>query len=143
MSLAMDFTSTMRVFRASRVRSRGRSRGVTRLEVALVAVGLLAVVGGGAALLGGQDAELAALDANRSAERIWEAATAWRSENGAIGCPTVSQLLHDHALDVGVDGQDPWGERFRVVCTGGKLSVCSPGPDRKLGTGDDVSAPRS
>ena len=34
--------------------------------------------------------------------------------------------------------RDPWGSRIRIQKTGDRFRICSNGPDKKIGTGDDI-----
>jgi hypothetical protein len=109
---------------------------------ALIAGALLAaafaVTGVVVAHAGTGDERTAAIDAGR---QVLSAAEAWKSEN-ADGCPTITQLMEDGALDKDVRTDDPWGNRYRIVCDGAHASVHSAGPDRRAGTPDDVSIER-
>ena len=80
--------------------------------------------------------------AESSARRLLSAAQAWRAEN-TEGCPSVSALMEDGHLARSAAVDDTWGERLRLVCEGDQLVVRSPGPDRKLGTPDDVTLARA
>ncbi|MCC6900605.1 MAG: hypothetical protein IT377_16620 [Polyangiaceae bacterium] len=116
-------------------------RRLTWLELALGA-GIAA-----AALLGGvlvlskpdrlDDGDLAI----RDAQRIREAAALWREANPS-GCPTLTQLKHEHQLSSDARTDDPWGGRYRVSCSSDGIVVVSPGRDQKPGTADDVRVPR-
>jgi len=57
------------------------------------------------------------------------------------GCPTVVQLEADGELDPSFSGTDPWGSSFKVQCTREDAACTSPGPDRTLGTPDDIREP--
>ncbi len=119
--------------------SRRRQRGVTVVELGAV-VALLAVVGGVVALvMGPRHAASENSAAVQDAEHIRRAAVDWRSENGS-GCPTISQLEYDKTLSDDTRTDDPWGQRFRVLCTGDSVTVRSAGRDGKAGTRDDIVA---
>lgn len=109
------------------------------IEVSAV-VALIAVIMGAGMLLFKPhvDAEQnrAAL---QTAERIRDAALAWKSQN-STGCPTLSRLEMDHALPRTSRTDDPWGQRFRVSCSQSGIVVSSPGRDRKPNTADDIVA---
>jgi len=116
---------------------------VTRLEVAILAIGA-GLIGGGASLfLGTTDAGAETRAAASDAARIREAARGWQADNAGVGCPSITQLKVDHALDDRIRTADPWGERFRVFCNSGQVTVRSAGRDGELGTQDDVRVPRS
>ena len=59
--------------------------------------------------------------------------------NGGEGCPTAPQLIALGALDETASPLDPWRNEYRVECRGTSVVVTSAGPDRQLGTQDDIS----
>jgi general secretion pathway protein G len=125
--------------RAARFNSR---RGVTVVEAALV-VTLLGGVALGAALLvvprmQADDADMAL----RDAQRIQRAASDWQKAHGG-GCPTLTQLQRDRELARESRTDDPWGERYRVICGDDDITVSSPGRDGKPNTDDDIRVSRS
>ncbi|HEY3252570.1 MAG TPA: hypothetical protein VGJ91_01435 [Polyangiaceae bacterium] len=75
------------------------------------------------------------------AAQIQTAAKAFRAQH-ADGCPTLSSLEQDELLSRNVRGDDAWGNRFRISCADGELTVSSAGPDHKPNTADDVHASR-
>jgi general secretion pathway protein G len=121
---------------------RRHARGVTPLElaVAVAATVLLGVVV--AFVVRAATKEDSERMAEHAAERILTAAEQWQQEH-ATGCPTISQLVHDRALDADARVDDPWGSRYRVVCSGPELTVRSSGKDGETGTADDIRVPRS
>jgi len=118
------------------------SRGVTVVEAA--AIGTLL---GGVALAAAlflvprmhADESSAAL---RDAQRIQRAASDWCKVHGG-GCPTLTQLQRDRELERESRTDDPWGERYRVICGDDDITVSSPGRDGKLNTDDDIRVTRS
>jgi type II secretory pathway pseudopilin PulG len=86
------------------------------------------------------DGKVTASDAD--ARTILEAAENYLSEDG-VGCPTVTSLKRDSHLQEKAAASDAWGGRFRVLCSGGEVSVSSPGPDGRVDSKDDVRAARS
>jgi general secretion pathway protein G len=114
-------------------------RGVTLVEIGAV-MGLVALVlGVGMFIFKPRvDAEQdrAAL---QTAQHIRDAVLTWRSENSSE-CPTLSRLELDHALPSSSRTDDPWGQRFRVSCSGSGVVVSSPGRDHKPNTPDDIVA---
>jgi general secretion pathway protein G len=123
----------------SRPSARSRQRGVTVVELG-AAVAALALVGGiAAAVISPRRAANETTAAIQTAERIRKAVVDWRSENGT-GCPTLSQLEYDKVLSSDARTDDPWGQRFRVLCSGDTVTVRSAGRDGKAGTRDDIVA---
>lgn len=73
------------------------------------------------------------------AKVVLTAAHVWKEEQRLVGCPTLSQLMEDDALDRSATVEDPWGNRFRIRCDGG-LRVLSVGEDGEAATDDDIAA---
>jgi general secretion pathway protein G len=113
--------------------------GVTRVEVGAFAVVVLVVLASAAVFLMPREAD-AADQAERDAKRIQRVAADYRRETGS-GCPTLTELERERRLPGDVRTDDPWGERFRVVCSGEQVSVTSPGRDGKPNTVDDIRVP--
>ena len=122
-------------------RSRSRSRGVTPIAAALAALAL----GAGASCvwwlgsLGSARSGQASSEAD--AAQILSAAKAFHVQH-ENGCPTLSSLKEEAFLSRNVRGDDAWGNRFRISCKGGELTVGAAGPDGKPNTMDDISASR-
>jgi hypothetical protein len=117
--------------------SRAARRGVTLVEAGTVST-LAAVVGGGLILLLGSpsDARLRE-EAVRNANTIREAVQEWKDQDG-VGCPTLTQLQRDEHLGRDAATGDPWGNRFRIICEDGVVTIVGAGRDARLGTQDDV-----
>jgi general secretion pathway protein G len=110
--------------------------GVTRVEVGAFAAITVVVIAAAAVFLMPRDAD-AADQAERDAKRLQRVAADYRRETGN-GCPTLTELERARVLPEDVRTDDPWGERFRVVCSGEQISVTSPGRDGKPNTLDDI-----
>jgi general secretion pathway protein G len=122
-------------------KSNRHRRGITVIELAAL-LALVAVVLGGALLLVRPSIEADKADAAmRDAMQIREAALEWKDEQGALGCPTLSQLMQDKRLTRDARTDDPWGGRFRIECGSAEVVVVSAGRDGKLGTDDDIRVP--
>ena len=80
-------------------------------------------------------------EAAETGRRVLGAVEAWQSENPS-GCPSLSVLVESGYLGEEVRVDDPWGTRFRIMCSGTSTSVRSAGPDGRFGTADDVSIGR-
>ena len=93
----------------------------------------------------------------RGTEKALLAATVdWRSTHPGV-CPTVDQLVADHAIEVDPDlhqgkshpgkvgvipgTTDPWGAAFTIECNGADVRIRSAGPDGQPRTADDVVTP--
>jgi general secretion pathway protein G len=53
-------------------------------------------------------------------------------------CPTLEALMNKGYLDRGKRITDPWDTPFIIECTVREIRILSPGPDRKVGTEDDI-----
>jgi hypothetical protein len=67
----------------------------------------------------------------------------WQAANNETSCPTVSQLIQDKQLDSGQNTNDPWGQAYNLNCSDDEVTVISNGPDKKKGTKDDISVPKT
>jgi hypothetical protein len=125
----------------SHSRPRWGSRGVTPIAAALAVL----VLGAGASCVWWVGSLGAARDGKSSSQadaaQIQSAAKAFRAQH-ADGCPTLSSLQQEELLSRNARSDDAWGNRFRISCAGGEVSVGSAGPDGKLNTADDISATR-
>jgi len=110
--------------------------GVTRVEIGAFAAVAVVVVAVAAVFLIPREAD-ARGQAERDAKRIQRVAADYRREAGS-GCPTLTELERARLLPDDVRTDDPWGERFRVICSGAEVSVTSPGRDGKPNTHDDI-----
>ncbi len=116
---------------------RARRSGLTRIEAG-VAAGLLTGLVATLVLIFTPSEADAAGQAERDARRIQRVAADYVRETGSSGCPTLTQLERERRLPGDLRTDDPWGERFRVVCSGDDVSVTSPGRDGKPNTADDI-----
>jgi len=125
----------------SRSGSRSRSRGVTPIAAALAVL----VLGAGASsiwLLGSLGSARDGQSSSRAdAAQIQTAAKAFRAQH-ANGCPTLSSLQEEELLSHSVRSDDAWGNRFRIRCDDGEITVSSAGPDGKNNSADDIRAAR-
>jgi len=122
-------------------RSRSRSRGVTPIAAALAVLGVSAGasclwwLGSLGAAHGGQTSSRA------DAAQVQAAAKAFHAQH-PDGCPTLSSLKEEQLLSRNAREDDAWGNRFRISCADGELSVSSAGPDGKANNTDDIRASR-
>ena len=114
---------------------------MTLIEI-LVVVTILAMISGGIAIgvmKGMADAKLQMAAAETL--NIRSSVTLFRIPRGSE-CPTVKRLVEEEILDEGMRGDDPWGNTYRIVCTGARVTVISNGPDGEADTEDDIRAPK-
>jgi general secretion pathway protein G len=112
---------------------RGRTRGVTLIEVAVVvAIMTLISPAVGVAVLDRKKEvnKKIALTALRSIRRV---AQSWQAEKSEAECPTISPLLDDRYLDDAAPVKEPWGGTYRIFCNDGVVGTTSARPDRREG----------
>jgi hypothetical protein len=106
----------------------------TQLGAAAALVALSAITAVVVARASTVDPKGAALDSGR---RVLGAAEAWQSEN-PTGCPSITELVDSGYLTADVRVDDPWGTRFRIVCSASGAGIRAAGPDTRFGTSDDI-----
>ena len=135
----LQFPEQSQMSKAARFTSR---RGVTVVELGLVVSLLAGVALAGALFVVPRMHADESSTALRDAQRIQRAASDWRKAHGG-GCPTLTQLQRDQELASESRTDDPWGERFRVICGDDEITVSSPGRDGKPNTDDDIRVSRT
>jgi hypothetical protein len=110
-------------------------RAVLRYVLLPTACVALAVV---AALAWWEETKDAFRDGPESAV-ICEAAERYAARHGE--CPSVATLISARRLDADYTS-DPWGGAYEIECSGSRVIVRSAGPDRRVGTEDDISSAR-
>jgi general secretion pathway protein G len=129
----------MKVMKLAR---RSRARGVTLVEI-LVVIGIMALIAGAVAfgvLPAWERAQVKTTQQNAIALR--GVAVGHRVQTTSVDCPTIEAMRESRILDRASKTTDAWDQPFRIVCAeDGEITVLSPGPDRKLGTHDDIAAP--
>jgi hypothetical protein len=109
------------------------------MEAGLVLGALALTVGAGSLLTRTASASADHEVATEDARRVLRATEAWASDTSQQGCPTLSTLKRDGLLSEDAPTDDPWGERFRVVCGGDDGPVVrSYGRDGVPRTDDDI-----
>jgi hypothetical protein len=61
------------------------------------------------------------------------------AQHPGAGCPTVDTLVRERVVSSRTQTRDPWDSKFSIACEGEDVTVVSPGPDRRLGTSDDIA----
>ena len=122
-------------------RRRRREEGMTLVEIMIVVI-IMAMIATGisvAVLPALSDAKSDLAESNVGA--IQRAAEMHMLRGN--DCPSsVSDLIAAQRLPANTEENDPWGNAYRVECSGGNIVVTSPGEDGEFGSDDDVSPNR-
>lgn len=112
--------------------------GMTLVEIMVVVIimALIATAVGVAVLPALGKAKIKTAKSDASA--ITSAATMWVAEHSGE-CPTVANLLEDGQLDRSKNSTDPWEAEYVIECDGDSITTKSGGPDKQMGTEDDIS----
>jgi hypothetical protein len=109
------------------------TRGACLLAFVAVAVGQVALAGSFASHPNVRHDRVRAIVAAAS---VRSAASTVLEHDGR--CPTVEDLKREHMLDGSFTPRDAWGNAYVIQCDGAGVTVLTAGPDRKLGTHDDI-----
>lgn len=121
-------------------RKREAARGAGRIVVAAIGLGILGFVVWMGMMEASSFERMARLRAASDAQALAAASTTWLGSH-AGGCPTPERLRADGEISRGSKLTDPWDRPYRIECPEeGSLVVRSDGPDRRVGTADDISA---
>ena len=112
--------------------------GMTLVEIMVVVIimALIATAVGVAVLPALANAKKKTAKSDASA--IASAATMWIADHGSE-CPTVAQLREEGTLDRSKNEKDPWDGDYLIECEGDSVTVKSAGPDKQMGTEDDIT----
>lgn len=122
---------------------RATQAGVTLIEVMIV-VAIMAMLAGAVAfgvLPKYKESQIKSAETN--ARTIRTAVQSWQATNNESSCPSMNDLVASKNIDSASNTKDPWGEEFGLNCPDGEVVVTSGGPDKKRGTSDDISVPKS
>ena len=125
-----------------RLTNRNRSRGYSLLEI-LIVLAIIGLIAGVTALALTKFLPEARVKTTRESGRaVRSAATLYRMEHNGEECPGVPLLKSAQLIDDAAKTSDAWDTPFAVECDErGGITVKSAGPDRRLGTTDDISVP--
>lgn len=83
----------------------------------------------------------ARIEQTRTDLRVIQAAATVLMVQNPGQCPSsVAALVQGGTLSDSARTEDAWGSEFSIQCQDGEPVVISPGPDRRLGTDDDLRA---
>lgn len=117
-------------------RKRRRQQAMTLVEImaVLVIIGLVATMVGVAVLPTIEKGKIKATRAD--AKAIAAAAQMYLMDND--NCPTVEDLVSEQILDKSKKTKDAWDNDFVIECEDGEIIAISSGPDKQMGTEDDI-----
>jgi prepilin-type N-terminal cleavage/methylation domain-containing protein len=125
-----------------RRRKRAWSRGLSLIEI-LVVLAIIAMVSGVIAITVIGHLEKARKETTRqSAHALRTIASTYRMDRAGEDCPTMDVLVAANVIDEASKKSDAWDQPFVIQCDDrGGIRVASGGPDKKLGTEDDIKVP--
>jgi prepilin-type N-terminal cleavage/methylation domain-containing protein len=117
-------------------------RGMTLIEV-LVVLGIVALISGVIAVAVIGHLERARIQTSRESARVIRGAvTSYRLDHGGDECPIVDVLVAAQHIDRASKTIDAWDKAFVIECDErGDATVVSGGPDKRVGTPDDIRVP--
>jgi general secretion pathway protein G len=122
--------------------TRARARGLSLIEI-LVVLAIIAMISGVVAITVVSHLDKARKETTRqSALALRSIASTYRMDRAGEECPTVEMLVAANAIDEASKKLDAWDRPFEIQCDDhGGIRVASGGPDKQLGTEDDIRAP--
>jgi general secretion pathway protein G len=108
----------------------------------MIVIAIIAMVAGGVAVVAFKQGEKAKVTHTQTnARAVRNAVQNYWMTTGTSECPTLEAMVSAEVLDEGGAKGDAWGTPWQIICDGSKVTVLSPGPDRAVGTPDDIHAP--
>ena len=125
-----------------RNKPRRPSRGMTLIEV-LVVLGIVALISGVIAVAVIGHLERARIQTSRESARVIRGAvTSYRLNHATDECPSIDLLVSSQEIDRASKTLDAWEKPFTIECDErGDATVVSAGPDKRVGTPDDIRVP--
>jgi len=123
------------------VRAQRGARGFSLIEI-VVAIAIIAMISASITIAVVHYKTLAEVKlTTTNAETIRAGVKSWWIEHETSTCPTVAQLVVDGAIDRGKVDKDAWHGSWQLTCAESDVTVVSAGPDKQLGTEDDIRVP--
>lgn len=119
-----------------------RARGYSLLEI-LVVLAIIGLIAGVTAVAMFKFIPEARIKTTRESARAVRASVSlYRMQHATEDCPTLPMLIQSQLIDEASKTTDAWETPFAIECDErGGILVASAGPDKKLGTPDDVRVP--
>jgi hypothetical protein len=109
------------------------------LEIGAISAAALVAAGAAAVVLTPPLGGRGRVTQSRSdALEVRSAVLLYMGQEAGADCPTMEELVHAGVLDHSRRTADAWDEDFVVECDGDDIEVISSGPDRTVGTEDDI-----
>jgi general secretion pathway protein G len=122
--------------RAARRRKLRAQQGMTLIEIMIVMVIMALVAGGAAFAILPRLKEAKIKQTQQDAKKVASAAEMYLSEHD--DCPSVDKLLEMKILSKKSHTADAWDNAFAIECDDDGATVKSAGPDKQMGTEDDI-----
>ena len=144
MEIVVDRSPQGRDLRRCYRRARARARGGSLIEIMIVVAIMALIASGVAVAVLPKFKEAQIKTASGSCRTIRSGVQDWQRMNPTeSSCPSMRQLVDEKIIDSAAETNDPWGEKFTISCADDDVKVSSNGPDKKSGTSDDISVPKS
>jgi general secretion pathway protein G len=115
---------------------RKRLEGMTLIEIMIVMVIMALVAGGAAFAILPRLKEAKVKQTQQDAKKVASAAEMYLSEHD--DCPTVDKLIEEKILSKKSHTKDAWDNDFTIECDDDGATVKSAGPDKAMGSEDDI-----
>jgi type II secretory pathway pseudopilin PulG len=126
-----------RLVRRMRRNRRRRTEGMTLVEIMVVVI-IMVLIATAVAVIALPRLERAEIERTRTDVMTIEGAVnLYFVENRNADCPSVADLVEGGVLDDD-NTRDPWDQEYVIECSGDNVEVTSSGPDRQMGTEDDI-----
>jgi len=126
-----------RLVRLRRLARRRRTEGMTLVEIMVVVI-IMVLIATAVAVIALPRLERAEMERARTdAMTIEGAVNLYFVENRNADCPTVQDLVEGNVIDEDKT-KDPWDQDYVIECNGENVTVTSSGPDRQMGSEDDI-----
>jgi general secretion pathway protein G len=122
--------------RHARRRRQLRMEGMTLIEIMIVMVIMALVAGGAAFAILPRLKEAKVKQTQQDAKKVASAAEMYLSEHD--DCPTVDKLVEEKILSAKSHTKDAWDNDYVIECDEDGATVKSSGPDKQMGSADDI-----